>query len=147
MNRSTYALKLHLTTFPSGIDGEQQSLSGFRRHQTKNSLQNIWRKLLAASGFKGIKVVPVVFVQTYTHMHAHMHIHGYQNENLYILKCNWEFENLHEKQLFGSLGWGWGVRSSHSLVYRLILVTVCMSFLAKCKHLQSFPMPSEILLC
>lgn len=60
---------------------------------------------MAASGFKGIKVVPVVFVQTYTHMHAHMHIHGYQNENLYILKCNWEFENLHEKQLFLAV-WG-----------------------------------------
>lgn len=37
MNRSTYALKLHLTTFPSGTDGEQQSfcqVSGGIRQRT-----------------------------------------------------------------------------------------------------------------
>lgn len=80
--------------------------------------------------------MPVVFVRTYTHMHAHMHIHSYQNENLHVLRCNWVFENRCEKQRFDSLGWGGGAQSSYSLIYRLILVTVCEPILAKRTRFQ-----------
>lgn len=67
MNRSTYALKSHLTTFPSSTDGEQQSFC-----QIKGGIRQRWH-LLAASDFKGIRAAPVVFAQTSPRTHARTH--------------------------------------------------------------------------
>lgn len=73
MNRSTYALKSHLTTFPSSAVGEQQSfyqITGGMRQRAY-----LPRRLLAALDFKGVKAAPVVFAQTYMHTSTHTRTH------------------------------------------------------------------------
>lgn len=81
MNRSTYALKSHLTTFPSSTDGEQQRFCQIKRGIKQRAY--LPRHLLAASDFKGMTAVPVVFAQTPpAHMHACTHTQSYQSESL-----------------------------------------------------------------
>ena len=70
MNRSTYALKSHLSTLPVGTDGDQQ-----RFPQTAGGIRqraHLPKWLLAASHFKGAEALPVMFAQAHTRMHTQL---------------------------------------------------------------------------
>lgn len=85
MNRSTYALKSHLTTFPSSTDREQQSFC-----QIKGGIRQrayLPRHFSAASNFKGITGAPVVYAQTSPHTHVRMHAHTHTHTTIKVKVC------------------------------------------------------------
>lgn len=77
MNRSTYALKSHLTTFPSSTDGEEQSFCQIREASGKGLPTH------APFDFKGITATPLVFARTSTPPHTHTTIKACKPQNVW----------------------------------------------------------------